>query len=190
MPTLELFFAPDVKVSSVPSMKIAMFFGMTPLCHLREGDEVAGAVAEDGLGRAVEGLPAGVDDVSAFRQEAGHGVDVVDFEEQRRGAERARGLEDLRRVGADAVARLVHHFDSVALQDDEAQAIAVRHLGGAMETESVPQRQQRLDAVDDENGCEFLDFHAPQDRRAPLTAIGEMESACYPRTRGTRRERK
>src|ERR1051326_6566631 len=37
MPTLELFFAPDVNVSSVPSMKIAMFLGMTPLCHQAPG---------------------------------------------------------------------------------------------------------------------------------------------------------
>src|ERR1043165_560787 len=59
MPTLELFFAPDVKVSSVPSMKTAMFLGMTSLCHLREGDEVAGAVAEDRLGRAVKRRAAG-----------------------------------------------------------------------------------------------------------------------------------
>src|ERR1043165_6943285 len=171
MPTLELFFAPDVKVSSVPSMKTAMFLGMTSLCHLREGDEVAGAVAEDGLGRAVEGGAAGVDDVGAGGGGGGGGgagggrarlgVDVVDLGEERGGAEGIRAAEDLRLVGADGGPRLVHDLDAVAREDDEGEGIAVRDFGGALEAEGVPQREERLDAVDDENGCEFLD-HAPK----------------------------
>src|ERR1043165_6977332 len=158
MPTLELFFAPDVKVSSVPSMKTAMFLGMTSLCHLREGDEVAGAVAEDRLGRAVKRRAAGVDDGG---ESAAHGSDVVDLDEERGGAERMSAAEDLRLVGTDGGPRLVHDFDAVARQDDEAEGVAVRDFGGALEAEGVPQREERLDAVDDENGCEFLD-HAPK----------------------------
>src|SRR6185436_2936769 len=110
-----VFTPPATYVSFVPSRQTTMFLLMEDppvgwMCgdftstHLRERDHVAGTVAENRLRRAVEGLPPRIDDCGAGRQRARHGLEVVDLDEKRRGAERRRPFQHVRLVGADAVA--------------------------------------------------------------------------------------
>lgn len=113
------------------------------LPELSEDHGIARGLPNGNLGGAVERGAARNQVVNAVERLLGR-IDVIDFNEE--DGTRHRSRRDGGDVGRDAVMRLVHDFQAVLLQNDEAKPVAVRDFGGLPEIESIhPEGQARFD---------------------------------------------
>jgi len=155
-------------------------------CKLREQDHVAACIFDDRLVRAVRRRATRDQHVRVFRQLRDDVIEVLHFDEQRRAALGRATFERRRFIGAHALDGLIHHFERILFERDEAECFAVGNFDFLGEAEGFPEREDGLDGGDDEDRC---DLHARQDRAAAAFTDWKngTRSASRPRARESRR---